>query len=186
MEGKTVSQIAHEIGTNRHVIYRIIKKLNCSPVDCSQTDTNGASGTEQGANNPLRYGASEVERIRDTYAIMQANKPTETDSKTASSKNEHREEITSSVQILEERVKNREEMLAYKDETIADLRRQLEEKQRQADSLQAANAKQLETIQELTAAIRDAQETQRGQMLMLAATKPKLLDRIKAHFQKTE
>ena len=182
MEGvKTVSEIAQDLGTNRQKIWRIVRSLN---IQERFKDGNKATIADEDVTR-IR---AEFLRINEKAERTRADRHTDNGERYTASRSD-----TTAAAILEERLKAKEELLTAKDEIIADLRRQLEEQQRQADktqstieNLQATNTKQLETINELTAAIKAAQDNQRGNILLMAANKPRLLDKIKAVFNHEE
>ena len=148
-ELRTMSQIADELNLNRSKTWRIIQKLGIR-----ERSMNGTAKL---------YTNNDFERIKAEAAGTTSTKA----AADRSNANERPNDRTTNVQILAAQLRGKDELLAYKDEIIADLRQQLETMQRNYDQLNERFAE--------TQKINTAQ--------LIAMTRPKLLERIKEVFK---
>ena len=159
MEGlKSVSQIAKELGTNKSKVWRIIHSLN--------VHERLADG------NKKLFADDDINRIRAEFIRLSEGVPNvrpneRTDEPKQTPKADRFEEPDRLKETYEER-------LAAKDEIILELRRQIESERQRND--------------QLTELLRNEQENLRQQqqsmMILAAASKPRLMDKVKSFFGK--
>ena len=173
MEGvKTIREIADLLGTNRQKVWRIVRSL-----DIKERFSDG--NRHMIADEDIPSIRSEFIRLSDKGADGQADKPVKAAEPSRSDKDgSDQAEKEAKITILEERISLKDELIAEKDKRIAELKAEIEKDSRMIEDLQ-------KTIQDQAAALLKSQETLQGQMLLEAAKKPKLLERIKSHFSKT-
>ena len=164
METKTVKQIAHELGTNKNVVYRIIQKMNLEPIS---EDTN-----EQGRKNATRYTLEDFSLIKAEFIRLQeARRATSEEIK------ENTEpDLQSLIQSQRERIETLEKELETARQTEKDLRELLAKEMELLKQSQEMNAN-------LTDTIRREQEIRAIKTLAIETKdKPKLLERLSSIF----
>ena len=146
-EVKTMTQIAEELKINRAKAWRIIQKLGIR--ECS------TSGTAK------LYDSSAFERIKAEAAGVESKKAPAKPLFDYSEINKANEQRIADIKA------NYERLIAAKDETIEELRRQVAQTQSNYDELNRRFA--------------EAQQAERAHIITM--TRPKLLDRIKEVFK---
>lgn len=171
---RTIKEIAAELGTNKNVIYRIIKKLDLEP----STREHSANACEHSrtpkANSAKYYDADAINAIIAEYSRMYPDDKQK--------KNEHPANAREHLESTRERSRTPEPNT----ELIEALRSQIEQ-------LKAENERQNETIkhheqtiESLMRSLEAAQDISKAQLVIAAAKKPKLLERIAAKFKKNQ
>ena len=169
---KSVNDIAKALGTNKPKVWRIIRSLGIS-----ERSTNG---------NRTLYAEEDINRIRAEFLRLQDGKPNvHTNDRTNDLKSTEKTESTSRPEIDLEQIKKqvREET---KEEVKVYYEMLIKEKDKRIDELKESLEKANDQIDELNETRKRDQSIIQAQLLTIASTKPRLIDRIKSHFAKEQ
>lgn len=156
---KTIKQIAESIGTDKNVIYRIIKKLDIPEHSASDRERSGA-------NTARYYDDTAIEQIRTEYNRM------------------HPEQDAST----REHIRNDRERSgapdASTDDIVSVLRAQIASLTRQIESQNETIRHQDATIDRLTGLLEHEQELTKAHLLITANSKDGFFKRLTARIKK--
>lgn len=159
MEGvKTVSEIAKDLGTNRQKIWRIVRALDIKE---RFKDGNRAVILDEDVTR-IR---AEFLRIHEKAQSVHSDRRTDNAEKDTASRSDTAAAVE--VAVLEAQLKGKDELLAVKDEIIADLKQRLDTMQHNYDELNT----------------RFAETQKQSSAQLIAMARPKLLERIKEVFK---
>ena len=173
----TIREIAQELGTDKNVIYRLIKKLDISP----STREHSANAREHSrapkANAAKYYDKEAVEAIITEYSKRNA----ETTANTSERSRTLADEKTSARANTCEHSRT-----LANDELINTLKAQIDNLNEQIKNQNETIKHHEKTIDNLTELLAHEQEINKAQLMISAANKPSLLERITGKFKRNK
>lgn len=177
----TIRDIANQLGTDKNVVYRIIKKLDIAP----STREHSANASEHSrtlkANAPKYYDPEIVNIVKTELERMRADKTTD-NAEHSESTREHSANTSEHFSSTREHSRTPEPNT----ELIDVLRAQIDGLNRQIEMQAATISHHEETISNLTALLAHEQELNKAQLLLTASTKRSIWAKLTDKFKKNE